>query len=158
MNNIKGNLMDLLKEDIEDAYTLYVDMDGVLCDFERRFEQFAGVSPEEYTAQKTIEFGEKKAQEEFWDLIDKQIGVRFWVGMPWMPEGEKLWKYVKPFKRNIPGTPLKLSWNKEQYATPTSILIDDRESNITKWKSAGGIGIRFISTDQVINELAKLGL
>ena len=95
MNNIKGNLMDLLKEDIEDAYTLYVDMDGVLCDFERRFEQFAGVSPEEYTAQKTIEFGEKKAQEEFWDLIDKQIGVRFWVGMPWMPEGEKLWKYVK---------------------------------------------------------------
>ena len=180
MSNIKGNLMDLLKEDIEDAYTLYVDMDGVLCDFERRFEQFAGVSPEEYTAQKTIEFGGKKAQEEFWDLIDKQIGVRFWVGMPWMPEGEKLWKYVKPFKptilsspsrdessrigkglwvkRNIPGTPLKLSFNKEQYATPTSILIDDRESNITKWKSAGGIGIRFISTDQVINELSKLGL
>ena len=130
MNNIKGNLMNLLKEDIEDAYTVYVDMDGVLTDFERRFEQFAGVTPEEFTAQKTIEYGAKKAQEEFWDLIDKQIGVRFWVGMPWMPEGENLWKYVKPFKptilsspsrdessrigkglwvkRNIPGTPLKL--------------------------------------------------
>lgn len=65
MNNIKGNLMDLLKEDIEDAYTLYVDMDGVLCDFERRFEQFAGVSPEEYTAQKTIEFGEKRHKKNF---------------------------------------------------------------------------------------------
>ena len=105
MNNIKGNLMNLLKEDIEDAYTVYVDMDGVLTDFERRFEQFAGVTPEEFTAQKTIEYGAKKAQEEFWDLIDKQIGVRFWVGMPWMPEGENLWKYVKPFKPTILSSP-----------------------------------------------------
>ena len=33
MSNIKGNLLDLLKEDIEDAYQIYVDMDGVLTDF-----------------------------------------------------------------------------------------------------------------------------
>ena len=180
MSNIKGSLMSLLKEDIEDAYKIYVDMDGVLTDFERRFEQFAGVTPDEFISQKTIEFGKKKADEEFWDLIDKQIGVRFWVGMPWMPQGEELWKHIKKFKpiilsspsrdessrigkglwvkRNIPGTPLKLSWDKEQYASPTSILIDDRDENIQKWKSAGGIGIKFISAGQVINELEKLGL
>ena len=183
MNNIKGNLMDLLKEDIEDAYTLYVDMDGVLTDFERRFEQFAGVDPEEFVAQKTIEFGKTKANEEFWDLIDKQIGVRYWVGMPWMSQGEKLWNYIKKFnpiilsspsrdessrigkglwvKRNIPGTPLKLAFKangKAKYASPTSILIDDREDNIQAWKAAGGIGILFKSADQVINELSKLGL
>ena len=183
MSNIKGNLLDLLKEDIEDAYQIYVDMDGVLTDFERRFEQFAGVTPNEFIDQKTIEFGKKKAEEQFWDLIDKQIGVRFWVGMPWMPQGEKLWKYIKKFKpiilyspsrdessrigkglwvkRNIPGTPLKLAYKadgKARYASPTSILIDDRDDNIERWKSSGGIGIKFISADQVINDLEKIGL
>ena len=47
---------------------------------------------------------------------------------------------------------------KARYASPTSILIDDRDDNIQAWKSAGGIGIKFISADQVINELEKLGL
>ena len=183
MNNIKGNLMDLLKEDIEDAYTLYVDMDGVLTDFERRFEQFAGVDPEEFVAQKTIEFGKTKANEEFWDLIDKQIGVRYWVGMPWMSQGEKLWNYIKKFnpiilsspsrdessrigkgvwiKRNMSGTPYKFGFKasgKAKYAGPNKILIDDRSDNIAAWKAAGGIGILYKSTEQVTNELSKLGL
>ena len=138
-------------EDIRKAYNVYVDMDGVLTDFERRFEQFAGVTPDEFMSQKTIEFGKDKADEQFWDLIDEQIGVRFWAGMPWMPEGEKLWKYIKPFKptiltspsrkesskigkgvwikRNMSGTPYKFGYKasgKAKYATPNSILIDDR--------------------------------
>ena len=179
----KYSLYNLMIEDIRKAYNVYVDMDGVLTDFERRFEQFAGVTPDEFISQKTIEFGDTKANEQFWDLIDEQIGVRFWAGMPWMPEGEKLWKYIKPFKptiltspsrkesskigkgvwikRNMSGTPYKFGYKasgKAKYATPNSILIDDREDNIDAWKAAGGIGILFKSTEQVINELAKIGL
>jgi len=175
--------MDLLKEDISKSYTIYVDMDGVLTDFERRFEQFAGVTPEEFIAQKTIEFGKSKATEQFWSLIDNQIGVRYWAGMTWMPEGEKLYNYIKKhkptiltspsrdessrigkgvwIKRNTPNTPYKFGFGasgKEKFATPTSILIDDREDNIQSWKQAGGIGIIFKSTDQVIHELSKIGL
>ena len=26
----------------------------------------------------------------FWELIDGEVGIRFWVGMPWMPDGKKL--------------------------------------------------------------------
>jgi hypothetical protein len=37
-------------------------------------------------------------------------------------------------------------------------LIDDREDNIEQWKSKGGIGILFKSTDQVIDELKQYGL
>ena len=155
MNRIKGSLMDLLQEDLAKAYDVYVDMDGVLTDFERRFEQFAGVTPDEYMSQKEIQYGKDKANEQFWDLIDKQIGVRYWAGMPWMPEGEELYKYIKKYKptiltspsrdessrigkgvwvkRNMSGVPVKFGYKasgKAKYAGPNKILIDDREDNI----------------------------
>ena len=183
MNRIKGSLMDLLQEDLAKAYDIFVDMDGVLTDFERRFEQFAGVSPDEFTSQKTIQVGKEKADEQFWDLVDKQIGVRFWAGMPWMPEGEELYRYIKKYKptiltspsrdessrigkgvwvkRNMSGVPVKFGYKstgKAKYAGPNKILIDDREDNIAAWKAAGGIGILFKNTEQVKNELSKLGL
>ena len=179
----KYSLYDLMIEDIRKAYDVYVDMDGVLTDFERRFEQFAGVTPDEFMAQKKIEFGQEKADEQFWDLIDNQIGVRFWAGMPWMPEGEELYRYIKKskptiltspsrddssrigkgvwVKRNMPNIPLKFGYKasgKAKHAGPNKILIDDREDNIQAWKAAGGIGILFKSTEQVKNELSKLGL
>jgi hypothetical protein len=183
MNRIKGSLMDLLQEDLAKAYEVFVDMDGVLTDFERRFEQFAGVTPDEFMSQKEIQYGKDKANEQFWNLIDKQIGVRYWAGMPWMPEGEELYKYIKKYKptiltspsrdessrigkgvwvkRNMSGVPVKFGYGasgKAKYAGPNKILIDDREDNIAAWKAAGGIGILFKSTEQVKNELSKLGL
>lgn len=179
----KYSLKKLFKEEMSKAYTIYCDMDGVLCDFEQRFEQFTGLSPNEYRSQKTIELGsEQKADEQFWDIIDNQVGVRFWVGIPWMPDGEELWKYIKKYKptllsspsrsessrlgkrlwvrNNLPGTKLILARaaEKQKYSGPNSILIDDREDNIQQWKSRNGIGILFKSTQQVIGELSKLGL
>ena len=97
--------MELLQEDLAKAYDIFLDMDGVLTDFERRFEQFAGVTPDEFEAQRTIQVGKKKADEQFWNLIDKQIGVRFWAGMPWMPQGEDLYKHVKKYKPTILTSP-----------------------------------------------------
>jgi len=183
MNRIKGSLMDLLQEDLAKAYEVFVDMDGVLTDFERRFEQFAGVTPDEFMSQKEIQYGKDKANEQFWELVDKQIGVRFWAGMPWMPEGEELYKYIKKYKpsiltspsreessrigkgvwvkRNMSGVPVKFGYGasgKAKFAGPNKILIDDREDNISSWKAAGGIGILFKNTEQVKNELSKLGL
>ncbi len=183
MNRIKGSLMELLQEDLAKAYDVFVDMDGVLTDFERRFEQFAGVTPDEFMAQKEIQYGKEKANEQFWDLVDEQIGVRFWAGMPWMPEGEQLYKYIKKYKpsiltspsrkessrigkgvwvkRNMSGIPVKFGYGssgKAKFAGPNKILIDDREDNISAWKAAGGIGILFKNTEQVKNELSKLGL
>ena len=159
----------------EQKYKIYCDMDGVICDFDKRFEQVSGgISPRQYEDQ--------NGKEAFWDLIDNQTGVKFWVGMPWMPNGKQLWDYIKKYtptllsapsrqnesrlgKRlwvriNIPGTKLILAsaQNKQNYSGTNRILIDDRPSNIEQWKSAGGIGILFISTEQTIKELQKLGL
>jgi len=179
----KYSLKELMFEDIAKAYDIFVDMDGVLTNFEGRFEQFAGVTPDEYIAQKSIQVGKDKAYEQFWDLVDEQVGVRFWAGMPWMPEGEELYKYIKKYKptiltspsrnenskigkgvwvkRNMSGVPLKFGYQaqgKARFAGPNKILIDDRTENINAWKAAGGIGILFKSTEQVKNELSKLGL
>ena len=156
-------------------YTIYCDMDGVLVDFDKQFEKASGgISPREYE--------ETNGKEAFWNLIDNENGVGFWVGMPWMPNGKQLWDYIKPnnpillsspsrsnssrlgkrlwVRNNLPGTKLILanSYNKKNYADSNNILIDDRPSNIDQWKAAGGIGILFISTEQAIKELKELGL
>ena len=168
----KGKVMENVNEQ---KYTIYCDMDGVLVDFDKQFEKASGgIPPREYE--------DKNGKEAFWNLIDNENGVGFWVGMPWMPNGKQLWEYIKPnnpmllsspsrsessrlgkrlwVRNNLPGTKLILanSYNKKNYADSNNILIDDRPSNVDQWKAAGGIGILFISTSQTIEELKKLGL
>jgi hypothetical protein len=152
-------------------YKIYCDMDGVLADFESGYEELTGIDLR----------GEFQKGEDFWDPISK-AGVGFWAGLKWMPDGQKLWDYLKPFnpvllsapsreqssrigkhvwvKHKIPGTKLILRYasQKQELATPESILIDDRQVNIDQWEAAGGIGILHTSADNTIKQLQKLGL
>ena len=155
-------------------YTIYCDMDGVLCDFDKRFMEFSnGIPPSQYEN----EFGKKA----FWELISKK-GVGFWVGIPWMSDGKQLWNYIKPYdpsllsapsreessrlgkrlwvRNNIPGTKLILrqAEQKQEFANPNAILIDDRTSNIQQWRDKGGIGIMHTSANETIKQLKELGL
>ena len=164
-----------LEEDLDKKeYTIYSDMDGVLVDFNERFKRFSkGIPPTEYE--------QKFGKDKFWELVDG-IGVRFWVGMDWMSDGKQLWDYIKKYnptllsspsradhskmgkriwrQRNLPTTKLVLAQarNKQNYANPDSILIDDRESNIDQWVKAGGIGILHTDTASTLKKLKELGL
>ena len=167
-------IYDKIIEQIEPSkYTLYCDMDGVLCDFEKRFKDLTGLSPDA--------FRDKNGLNKFWETVDKD-GVRFWVGIPWMSDGKKLYEYIKPnlyallsapssdnssrlgkrlwVKNNIPGTKLILAAakNKQDYSEENSILIDDRLDTINEWNAGGGIGILHTSADNTIQQLKKLGL
>ena len=175
INAFARELIDELRGDKDKKYKIYSDMDGVLVDFENRFKRFSGgISPKDYE--------DKYGREKFWNLIDKETGVRFWVGMPWMSDGKQLWDYIKSYdptllsspsrsnssrlgkrvwrKRNLPSTKLVLAQaaKKQNYANPDSILIDDRKSNVDQWIKAGGIGILHTDTMSTINKLKKLGL
>ena len=170
----KALSLPIFEQEEPPQYTIYSDMDGVLTDFEGRFKQFSGIEPNEYK--------KKFGIEGFWGLIDDEIGVRFWTGMPWMPGGEKYWNYIKKHnpillsspsrqnesrlgkrlwkKRNMPDTKLILAYsdNKKDYADKNSILIDDYPKNIEQWRAAGGIGILHTSAEDTIKQLQKLGL
>ena len=164
-------MTEVSKIDLPD---IHCDMDGVLCDFNKRFEEFGKMPPKEYES----EYGVKQ----FWKLIDDEIGVRFWVGMSWMPDGKELWNFIKPFnptllsapsrnnesrlgkrlwvRNHIPGTKLILASrpNKQQYSDRNSILIDDMPRTIEEWDSGGGIGILHTSAASTIEQQKQLGL
>ena len=161
-----------LQEQEETKYKIYVDMDGVLVDFDGGYEKLTGMTTRE---------ADEKGPEFFWKPISK-AGAKWWITLNWMPDGKQLWDYVKKYnpellsapsreeaskmgkriwvKRELPGAKLILrsADKKQEFASPTSILIDDREKNIEQWEAAGGIGILHTDTSSTIKKLKELGL
>lgn len=156
----------------ETQYTIYCDMDSVLVDFDRGYQELTGMTTQQADA---------NGVSAFWDPIS-QAGAKFWITLNWMSDGKQLWDYIKKYnpillsapsreessklgkrvwvKRELPGTKLILKYapQKQEYASPTSILIDDRQKNIDQWEAAGGIGILHTSAANTIEQLKQLGL
>ena len=152
---------------------MFCDMDGVIADFDLQFKNITGYLPKDYEQK----FGKKK----FWSVIPTD-STKFWAELEWMPGGKQLWEYIKKYNpkllsapsrhdssrkgkqqwvdKHLPGVELilKAAKDKQEYAGPNKILIDDRQDNIDRWNAAGGIGIIYLSTDQVIDQLKQLGL
>jgi hypothetical protein len=157
-------------------YKIYCDMDGVIADFDKRF---TSLNPEKLSP---AQYQTKYGIEKFWNFIDKENGVKFWVGIPWMKDGKQLWDYIKKYeptllsapsrnnesrlgkrlwvKNNIPGTKLILAAadKKKNYSQKNAILIDDRPDNIYQWRAEGGIGILHTNTEDTIKQLQNIGL
>jgi len=160
----------------EQKYKIFCDMDGVLCDFNKRF---TSLNPEKLSP---TQYQDKYGSEKFWEFIDGEIGVKFWVGIPWMKDGKQLWEYISKYnptllsapsrnnesrlgkrlwvKNNIPGQKLILASaaKKQNYSRGNRILIDDRPDTIQQWRSQGGIGILHTSAVDTIQQLQNLGL
>jgi hypothetical protein len=149
-------------------------MDGVLVDFDKRFNEM--VSP-----WKPKQFIDKHGLDEFWFEIDSR-GVGYWVGMDWMSDGKTLWEFLVVNYKNVEllsspsrsehsrlgkhlwvrnhklGKKLNLAYshNKQKYAAPNHILIDDRKDLIKEWESQGGVGILHTSAEDTINKLLDI--
>ena len=139
---------------------IYLDMDGVIADFDKRYQELFKITTKEAERDKKwIQF------------FDKFIQDRHFATLDLMPEAIELMDYLKgtgiPItilsstssdKRDVAIRPQKMEWLskhkidfpvilvpgahlKKDYATPNCILIDDTAKNIDGWRREGGIGI-----------------
>jgi hypothetical protein len=143
---------------------IYVDMDGVLANFEKRYIELFRESP-----------GESRAGKEFSENWTTFIEGKNFETLDWWPGGPELITYLS---QNVPIESVEIltssggnkfhdqvviqkhkwietfnlpeQWKvnvvagrkkKAEFATPDSILIDDTEDVIQAFRAAGGIGI-----------------
>lgn len=164
------SLKELIVEQID--YDIYCDLDGVLVDFNGGYKELTGMNTKKAT---------KLPLSDFWEPIDK-AGESWWTELNWMSDGKKLWSYIKKYsptilsapsrnesskigkrkwvKKNIGSVNLILvpSYEKKNYSSKNSILIDDTLKNINEWERSGGIAIHHKSTQSTLKMLKQLGI
>ena len=149
---------------------IFVDLDGVLADFDAHHEAVFGVRPD------------KLADNVDWSAVRKV--PNFYLNIPPMPDLPTLWAYIAPHEpvvltgvpASVPEAPSnKRAWvernlggdvevrccrprEKYLHAEPGDILIDDWEKHRTLWIDAGGVWIMHRSAVETIQTLADLGV
>jgi len=139
---------------------IYLDMDGVIADFNKRYKELYHMNPRD---------AEKK--KEFDKFFDEFIATGQFATLDLMPDAMKGITFLRKLnvptqilsstaseKRNDAIAKQKLVWLqthgitftpnlvpgkrlKRNFAAPDKIIIDDTEVVIDQWREAGGIGI-----------------
>lgn len=139
---------------------IYLDMDGVIADFDNRFKSLYKMEPREADDRK-----------EFYKFFDEFIATKQFQTLDMMPDAQLLLNYLSKLsipteilsstsseKRDAEIRAQKLMWLqthnigfkvnlvpgkrfKKDFSNPNSLLIDDTSVNIDQWRREGGIGI-----------------
>lgn len=149
---------------------LYVDMDGVLADFDTQYEHHFGIRPC------------KNSDNVDWDAV--RSVPDFYLGIPPMADLGELWTRIARYNpivlTGIPWSVAEAAENKRawvkrnlgahvevrccrskekcMHAQPGDILIDDWEKYRQLWLDAGGIWITHTSAADTDRALAGMGL
>jgi 5'(3')-deoxyribonucleotidase len=151
---------------------VFIDMDGVLSDFDKPIiEKFStkkewngrwDLLPEDF-------FRTLPKMPDADDLINYISGQFDWhvltaiPDLPVFPEArfQKMQWIFEHYKVYPARIHCVFQREKQYYAVEENlspnILIDDSESNVSEWKSSGGIAILHTSTNDSIRELQQLG-
>jgi hypothetical protein len=154
---------------------IYLDMDGVLCHFQKRFNELFGVQSSEVRNRKNFT--------EHWPLF---VAQEQFETLEWFPGAHELLEFVNAsgieieilsssggerfhtevqkqknvwLKSKDIGYPVNIVPGrkfKSDYATPTTILIDDTEDIIVNFNAAGGIGILHKDINETLDRLRIL--
>jgi hypothetical protein len=159
--------------------TLYLDMDGVVADFDEYAHRMLGVPPSGGIY-----------PDEIWQQL--AANPRIYRDLKKTPDADKLVSLCKEICKNadydlkfLTAVPKgndvpwafydKMSWalyffpdipvmfgpyskDKHQHCKSGDILIDDRTSNIEEWTAAGGFGIQYRSGEDLENIKATINL
>ena len=169
-----------LREEEKPKLKVYLDMDGVLADFDKRFKDLSGYLPQPFV--------DKYGLNAFWDLIDEKHKVAFWRGIEVMPGAKQLVDAAKEYDYELLTAPSvkkqsrigKNLWVQDKVGilfgskpkvnfrkakekhmikpelTKNDVLIDDRADTIERWERAGGTGIQYFTANQAISDLKDL--
>lgn len=156
--------------------TLACDADGVITDFEglvckingvsdmsqlRRGQTWASVGHYDKTVAPFFESLEKMPHaDRLMDFIRQNFVNHYILTAAGYtprngPQQKRNW-FAREYGRDLVVHVVTGSVDKAQYATPRTILVDDRSKSIDPWVAAGGIGILHKSVDQTIAELQRI--
>ena len=154
-------------------------MDGVLCNFLKGISDLTGEDLKthaDWTAKKDF-YWEKVAAggKEFWSNLEWCEGAQIlWQNVqalnptilsayPSREElqftgvyGKRIWLYRNISMDVSQKAIICAVVNKQTFAKPGDVLIDDNELTIDQWNAKGGIGILHINVEDTIRELAKV--
>ena len=157
--------------------TLYLDMDGVVADFDEYAFRVLGVAPSGgvypddiwkqiaendrlYRDLKKTDYADQLVDECRDLALTKEWQLIFLTAVPkandikWAFYDKMVW--VQKYYPDIPVHFGPYSFDKWQHCQPGDILIDDRPSNIEEWRTAGGIAIHHVDIDATLYQLSKL--
>ncbi len=149
---------------------LFLDLDGVLADFDAAAVALLGMSPRT--------FEEKFGKREFWRRLARDKD--FYGALPLMPDARLLFDAVEHLEPTIlTGLPLgnwaapqKVRWaaehfpgtkiittmarDKFRHMTGMDVLVDDRADHRSKWEGAGGTFIHHKNARDSLAQLAQI--
>ncbi len=157
---------------------LYIDLDGVLADFDGKVLEITGKYPSELTTKelwKQLQVVDNfyysldiiEGSKEFLDYIlyTSQVRVEILTALPspskklrTSSNDKIMWVYDKIDPYII--TNCVSNWRMKTYfcRNDDDILIDDQEKNIVQWQEAGGIGILHNNFEDTIQKLKELNV
>ena len=164
-------------EDLDPKSEVYVDMDGVLADFFGVWNQMMGVKHWKDIKDTDAALQKIKDTKDFWINLPMTSNAKNLLNaiktfkgkynilsapLPGDPNSEPQKRaWIRKHLSMFPPAKIIIDHNKAAYAkqadgTPNA-LIDDFGENISKWRSAGGIGIQHkdIEVGDTISKLAK---
>ncbi|HYH18190.1 MAG TPA: hypothetical protein VD995_06195 [Azospirillum sp.] len=147
---------------------LFLDLDGVLADFDRGVRAVTGKRPEDLPMK--VMWRELSRHPDFFGTLEFMHDAQeLWAfcapheptiltGLPlgsWAPEQKRRWvaHMLGPHVRVI----TCMARDKHRHASPGAVLVDDREKARAPWVAAGGIFILHTSAKNSIAELKKRG-
>ncbi|MBP3195035.1 MAG: hypothetical protein J6M05_05160 [Cardiobacteriaceae bacterium] len=161
---------------------IYIDLDGVLADFDGGVLKFCGYKLPDYNLPREKVFNEKLWQDlsqvpNFYRKLELILGAKELFNFAVEKFGNKveiLSAIPRPEKNILNATEDKIAWCREYLSADIKVnlcyreekqafclgkeyfLIDDLKRNIQEWENSGGTGILFINPEQTISQLKNL--